>query len=241
MYGKNQYGLTQYARDSTPDSGQADYYIDLKQYVPPFVSEKAEMDVIYTAQGYEIGLARHNLEDLVEQCFVSSATWGLLRWEEVFGVATNMSLSYEQRREIIMAKIRGQGTTTAEMIKGVAEAFSGGEVEVIEDNSNYHFVVRFIGIYGIPRNMQAFISMLEDIKPAHLWYTFSYKYIIWDDLKPKTWNDLRPYTWDGLRIDEITPYVSWNGLKEEGYTWNSLAAYSWNKVKEIEEAKRTCN
>lgn len=205
------------------------------------MSEKAEMDVIYTAQGYEIGLARHNLEDLVEQCFVSSATWGLLRWEEVFGVATNMSLSYEQRREIIMAKIRGQGTTTAEMIKGVAEAFSGGEVEVIEDNSNYHFIVRFIGIYGIPRNMQAFISMLEDIKPAHLWYTFSYKYIIWDDLKPKTWNDLRPYTWDGLRIDEITPYVSWNGLKEEGYTWNSLAAYSWNKVKEIEEAKRICN
>lgn len=123
MYGKNKYGLLQYARDSTPDSTQTEYYIDLKQYVPPFVYEKVEMDAIYTAQGYEVGLARYNLEDLVAQCFVSSATWGLLRWEEVFGVATNMSLSYEQRREIITAKIRGQGTTTVEMIKGVAEAF----------------------------------------------------------------------------------------------------------------------
>ena len=241
MYGKNKYGLLQYARDSTPDSTQTEYYIDLKQYVPPFVYEKVEMDAIYTAQGYEVGLARYNLEDLVAQCFVSSATWGLLRWEEVFGVATNMSLSYEQRRDIITAKIRGQGTTTVEMIKGVAEAFSGGEVEVIEDNSNYHFIVRFIGIYGIPRNMQAFISMLEEIKPAHLWYTFDYKYVKWNDLKPKTWNDLRPYTWNGLRINEITPFVSWVGLNEEEHTWNSLAAYGWNKVKEIEEAKRICN
>lgn len=241
MYGKNKYGLIKYARDSTPDSGQTDHYIDLKQYVPPFVYEKKEMDALYTAQGYEVGLARHNLEDLVAQCFIATATWGLLRWEEVFGIATNLSLSYEQRREIIMAKIRGQGTTTVEMIKGVAEAFSGGEVEVIEDNSNYHFIVRFIGIYGIPRNMQAFIGMLEEIKPAHLWYTFDYKYIKWADLKPKTWNDLRPYTWNGLRINEITPFVSWAGLNEEEHTWSSLAAYGWNKVKEIEEAKRICN
>ena len=152
-----------------------------------------------------------------------------------------MSLSYEQRREIIIAKIRGQGTTTAEMIRSVAEAFTGGEVEVIEDSPNYHFIVRFVGVYGIPRNMQAFISILEDIKPAHLWYTFDYKYVIWNDLKQKTWNDLRPYTWDGLRIDEVTPYVSWTGLSEEEYTWNRLAAYGWLKVKEIEEAKRICN
>ena len=65
MYGKNQYGLIQYARDSTPDSGQTDYYIDLKQYVPPFVYEKKEMDALYTAQGYEAGLSRHNLVDLL--------------------------------------------------------------------------------------------------------------------------------------------------------------------------------
>ena len=199
------------------------------------------MDALYTEQGYEAGLARLIREDLVEQCIVSTATCGLIRWEEVFGIATNMPLSYEQRREIIMAKIRGQGTTTAEMIKDVAEAFSGGEVEVIEDNSNYHFIVRFIGIYGIPRNMQAFITMLEEIKPAHLWYTFDYKYIKWNDLKPRTWNDLRPYTWNGLRVNEITPFVSWNGLQEEEYTWNRLAAYEWEKVKEIEEAKRICN
>ena len=137
MYGKNQYGLIQYARDSTPDSGQTDYYIDLKQYVPPFVYEKKEMDALYTAQGYEAGLARHNLEDLVEQCFVSTATWGLIRWEEVFGIATNMSLSYEQRREIIMAKIRGQGTTTAEMIKDVAEAFSLSLIHISEPTRPY--------------------------------------------------------------------------------------------------------
>lgn len=241
MYGKNKYGLLQYARDSTPGGVQTDNYIELSQYVPQFIANITEIKEIYSTEGYELGILQNVFEDIFSQGFISTATWGLLRWEEVFGVATNMSLSYEQRREIIMAKIRGQGTTTVEMIKGVAEAFSGGEVEVIEDNPNYHFIVRFIGIYGIPRNMQAFITMLEEIKPAHLWYTFDYKYVKWNDLKPKTWNDLRPYTWNGLRINEITPYVSWTGLQEEEYTWNSLAAYGWNKVKEIEEAKRICN
>ncbi|MSS91381.1 DUF2313 domain-containing protein [Eisenbergiella tayi] len=241
MYGKNKYGLLQYARDSTPGSVQMDYYIELSQYVPQFIANITEIKEIYSTEGYELGILQNVFEDIFSQGFISTATWGLLRWEEVFGVTTNVSLSYEQRREIIMAKIRGQGTTTAEMIKDAAEAFSGGEVEVIEDNPNYHFIVRFIGIYGIPRNMQAFITMLEEIKPAHLWYTFDYKYVKWNDLKPKTWNDLRPYTWNGLRINEITPYVSWTGLQEEEYTWNSLAAYGWNKVKEIEEAKRICN
>lgn len=241
MYGKNKYGLIQFASDSGQDGGQTDYYTDLMQYVPPFVAEKTEMNKLYISQGYEAGLARHNLEDLLKQCFVLSATWGLIRWEEVFGITPNLSLSYEQRREIVLAKMRGQGTTTVEMIRSVAEAFSGGEVEVIEDNPHYRFIVRFVGIMGIPRNMQAFKNMLEEIKPAHLGYAFEYKWVIWNDLLPYVWNELRPYTWDGLRVMEITAFVSWNGLLEEEYTWNGLSALGWQDVKKIEEAKRICN
>lgn len=235
MYGKSQYGLLRYARDSDTGSSTDEYYRDLSRYVPGFVSELQEMAQIYETEGRELGSVRYNLDDLVDQCFVQTATWGLLRWEQEYGIKTNLSLSYEQRREIILAKMRGQGTTTVEMIRNTAIAFSGGEVDVIEDNSNYNFIIRFVGLYGIPRNMQAFIDMLEEIKPAHLGYSFEYKYVIWNELTPYIWDELKAYTWDGLRVNEITPFVRWENLSTR--SWDDLATYGWSEVKTIEEAK----
>ena len=199
MYGKNQYGLLQYAQEKSSDVEQKEYYVDLARYAPPFLSEIRELKAIYEAEGYAAGLLEHELSDLLDQCFISTSTWGLTRWEQVYGLATNMALSYEQRREILMAKLRGQGTTTAQMIKETAETFSGGEIEVIEDNPNNHFTVRFIGIKGIPRNMNAFISMLEDIKPAHLAYSFEYRYTTWSELINRSWSSAVGFTWDSIR------------------------------------------
>ncbi len=199
MYGKNQYGLIQYAQEKSSDEEQKEYYVDLARYAPPFLSEIRELKAIYEAEGYAAGLLEHELSDLLDQCFISTSTWGLTRWEQVYGLATNMALSYEQRREILMAKLRGQGTTTAQMIKETAETFSGGEIEVIEDNPNNHFTVRFIGIKGIPRNMNAFISMLEDIKPAHLAYSFEYRYTTWGELINRSWSSAVGLTWDSIR------------------------------------------
>ena len=143
----------------------------------------------------------HSLEDTINQCFVVSATWGLERWERVLGIETNLQLSFEQRREVIIAKICGQGTTTMEMIKNTAAVFSGGDVDVIEDNAHSRFIVRFVGAKGIPRNIRGFIEMLEEIKPAHLAYEFEYRYTVWNWLKQNyTWNSLQKISWDELRV-----------------------------------------
>lgn len=199
MYGINKYGLIQYAQEKTTDEEQKDYYVDLARYAPPFLAGVRELKAIYETEGYEVGLLEHELSDLLDQCFISTATWGLTRWEQVYGLVTNMALSYEQRREILVAKLRGQGTTTAQMIQETAETFSGGEIQVIEDNPNYHFIVRFIGIKGIPRNMNAFVSMLEDIKPAHLSYSFEYRYTTWEELINRSWVSVSGFTWDSIR------------------------------------------
>ena len=199
MYGKTLYGRSQYAQEGSGSTVPEEYFVDLARYAPPFLAEIREMAEIYRTQGYEVGQLQHDLEDLIDQCYIVTATWGLPRWEQMFGVATNMSLTYEQRREILMAKLRGQGTRTKKMIEDTAAAFSGGEVKVIEDNPRHLFIIRFIGIKGIPRNMQAFVSMLEDIKPAHLAYRFEYRYTTWNELKPYTWNHLGGMTWDDVR------------------------------------------
>ncbi len=201
MYGNNKYGTNPYGEWNLSGS-QEEPYIDLMPLVPSFITELAEMHELYTSQGYEVGRLRRAMEEAVSQCFIMTATRGLERWEEAFGIAANHSLSYEQRREVLIAKMRGQGTTTVQMIKDVAAAFSGGEVEVAEDNRRHLFTVRFTSTKGIPQNMQGFIAMLEEIKPAHLAYEFEYWLTVWDELNPYTWNRLGVMSWDGIKTLE---------------------------------------
>ncbi len=201
MYGNNRYGEFLYGNESKKINGE-EHYIDLLNLIPPFITELTEMYEMYISQGNEVGSLRHSMEDVIDQCFIMTATWGLGRWEAVFGIVTNHSLSYEQRREVLVAKMRGQGTTTVQMIKDVAAAFSGGEVEVTEDNPNHRFIVSFTSTKGIPENMQGFISMLEEIKPAHLAYEFKYWLTTWDELKNFNWNGLKVTTWDGIKTME---------------------------------------
>ena len=183
MYGQDKYGVVKYAGRDQSGQYAEEYFQDLSGYIPHFLRDKREIKATTTAEGYEIGLAFHNLRDVFDQAFIPTATWGLSLWERDNGVTTNLSLSFEERREILSAKLRGSGTVTGQMLKHTAEAFSGGEVEIIEKPEDYMFIIRFVGQKGIPRNMQAFMNMLEDIKPAHLAYKFEYTYTTWNSLK----------------------------------------------------------
>jgi hypothetical protein len=204
MYGTSQYGLVNYCVDTITADEINKYKVDLTKYVPTFISEISEMKAIYDVQGTELGSLLYYLDDILKQFFIDTATWGLIYLEDEYGIETNLDMSYEDRRTVIKAKKRGQGTTTKEMIKNVAESFSGGEVNIIEDNANYSFKVKFIGIKGIPKNMESFKNMLEDIKPAHLGYVFEYTYTVWNVLKEKnlTWTNSIIKTWDELKVYE---------------------------------------
>ncbi|NRT90951.1 YmfQ family protein [Clostridium beijerinckii] len=202
MYGSNQYGVVKYAENIPTPEDISKYKINLTKYVPTFVSEIPEMKASYDVQGTELGSFLYYADDIKKQLHIDTAIWGLIFWEERYGIETNLALSYEQRREIVKAKKKGQGTTTKQMIKNVAETFSGGEVDVIENTAPYTFTIQFMGVKGIPRNMQAFINMLEDIKPAHLGYVFKYTYTNWDylDSKKLSWNNAENNTWNQLEI-----------------------------------------
>lgn len=176
--------------------------INLTQYVPQFTYENSKiLKSIYKGLSTELTKVNDDIDDLMNQCFINSATWGLRLWEEEYGIKSDLSLSYEERREMVKAKMRGQGTTTIEMIKNTSEAFSGGEVEIEEHNEEYYFVVKFVGVRGIPKNISSFIKMLNIIKPAHLGYILKYSYNTYGDIKNNRWNneELKSYTYEAIR------------------------------------------
>lgn len=200
MYGNYLYGAVAYVDTPLTTDDIKSLAPDLMKYLPLYYNRKTGLvKSIEDASALEIARILYRLEDLKKQYFIDTATWGLEWYERDLGIPVDISKPYIYRREIIKARLRGRGTVTKQLIKNTARAFSGGEVDVIEYPSEFRFVVKFIGVLGIPPNLAGLIEEIDNIKPAHLLYEFEYTYTTWDMLKQLTWDDARNYTWNDIK------------------------------------------
>lgn len=177
--------------------------LDLLKYLPEFWHSIIEMCGIQNSISPEIAQIKSKLNDILNQCFVSTATWGLDMWEQELGITTNTDISFEERRAAIMSKLFGTATTTIAMIKQLTDSITGGVSVIAEDNVNYRFIVHFKSPYGIPNNIPALKAALEVCKPAHLGYVLIYTYATWGEIKRITWGTARTMTWDKIKICEV--------------------------------------
>lgn len=201
MYSKKIYGVSSYldipSKHEEDDKVEIKRETDLLECLPSFYHNSDIIKAFMESNSVEVDTLKAYMNDLVKNLYVKTATWGLDLFEEELGLVTDKSISYEERRERILAKKRGNGTTTKAMIKNTAEAFSGGEVEVIENFNDYSFIVKFVGVKGIPKNLALFKKMIEEIKPAHLNYELAFTYTVWSMVMAKSniWNDFNNKTW----------------------------------------------
>lgn len=150
------------------------------------------------ASGAELELMKQGVEEVLNQFFVSSTTWDIDKWEEELGILSVDGKPLEQRRAVILAKLRGIGTATVAMIQNVAESYTYGQVSVTEHPETYSFTFKFIDPYGVPSNLVDVQAAIEEIKPAHLGVIYEFSYMTWDehDVYNKTWNQ-----WDELDLN----------------------------------------
>jgi hypothetical protein len=139
----------------------------LKDYVPLFISQNNEFSTIYAALQSEIDELKLETDDLKKQFFIPTATWGINIWENLTGIITDTTKSIEERRSNILAKLRGLGTSTLEVIKQIAQSFVQ-EVEVIEHNQEYYFEIDLLSHNGFPYELNGLYNSIEEVKPAHL-------------------------------------------------------------------------
>lgn len=196
MYGHQIYGLDKYGENTKTIIQEQYTSPDLMKYLPSYYFKSYFTKNIQYSISREIGLLNHIKQDIFKQFFITTATWGLKYYEQELDISYNPTLTDNERREVIRAKLRGRGTTTKEMIKSTAASFSGGDVEIIEHNDDYYFTVKFVGVTGVPTNIEGFKNMLESIKPAHLNYELEYKYLKWGDINKYTWGKLKEHTWE---------------------------------------------
>ena len=175
----------------------------LKSYVSEFIAENVTFQRIYNAQGIELDNINAIAQDIVNQCFVDTATWGLDYWETMLKIPTDYSKPDDYRRTVIKSKIRGFGTVSVILIQNVAESFENGDINIIENPGNYSFEVKFVGMRGIPPNLDDLKNAIEEIKPAHLGVTYTFTYTTWSEVKTIAWSQVKTGTWNDLMTRKV--------------------------------------
>lgn len=149
----------------------------LMQHMPKYYRDILEIEELQNAIDLQLDELDIMSNEVLKQFFIYTATWSLPLWERIFGLTVGDTTSnLKERRENVISKLRSYGTTTKDMIVRVAKAFTNGEIEVIEDNPNYSFTIKFTSIVGIPDNLDNFKKVVSTIKPAHLSFNVEFRY-----------------------------------------------------------------
>jgi len=127
----------------------------LLEMLPGTYQHSAEIADLENALSIETEKAQKAKDGLMLQLNVDTATWGLVLWEKAYGIKTDVSKSFADRRSRIKSKMRARGVTTVDVIRKVAESFAGdkADVRVIEHNPEYRFAIKYIETLGLPPNI----------------------------------------------------------------------------------------
>lgn len=177
--------------------------MELTNYVEEHIFTGKIFSKIFLAQQAQIDKLNNDLEDLVNQAYICTATWGLKYWENELDITVDESDTLENRRSRCFAKIRSTGNCTISYIKQVALSYNCGEIDIVEDFENYKFTVKFISIKGIPPKVDDLKKTIRLISPAHLDVEYQFTYNTWEETKPFYWWDLKQYTWKDVMENKI--------------------------------------
>ena len=86
--------------------------VDISQYLPAFLSRSPHFKSTNDADSKEHDTIRIAIQDVLDQCYVASATWGLERWEELVGITTDTTLDINIRRQNVLSKLQNPESVT---------------------------------------------------------------------------------------------------------------------------------
>ncbi len=177
--------------------------MSLMKFMPPYYRESPVVVDLQGAFGSQTEALAAAKEDLFKQFTLDTATWGLANWEKAYGLEVEVTKDHEYRRSRVRSKMRSTSTTTLAMIKNVAESFSNGSVELIEEPGSHHFEIKFVGNIGIPPNMEDLQGAVEELKPAHLAVDYTVIYRTHLVLRQFTHAQLSAFTHRQIREEDI--------------------------------------
>ena len=182
---------------------ERDYNTNMLKQLPTYERKSRTIQEIIKSYDREFRNTEQQLVVVRRNQQIDTAIESLWISERDLGIRNRTTLNYQQRREqIISRNIASFSQTTEAVIKQVAAAYSNGEVDVNKTSIPGVYEIKFIGIRGIPNNLDGLKDAVEVVVPAHLQFDYAFIFNTWSFLANKTWGSVNRMTWDDLRTWE---------------------------------------
>lgn len=149
------------------------YKVDVLRYLPKFLSRDSTFKATQDSLSEEHEKQRLLIIDICKQLFVESATWGLDDWERVYGLH-NKHLPIDQRRNLLLVKIRGTQTITESKLQEIVNLVYPPKNAIVRENTGPN---TFKVIVDTIDALEEVRRVVEIYKPAHLSYLLSHAFI----------------------------------------------------------------
>lgn len=138
----------------------------LISYISPIYEQSKIMIAIFEAIGNEFDDSYEKLEDIKQQLFPQTATWGLVYWEQRLGLPTNYSEDLKTRRGKVIAKLQTRYPINPDNMANIIKNYTMANTLIEENISPYTFKVtsRIDDVI----NNKDLIYIVKKIKPSHL-------------------------------------------------------------------------
>ena len=165
----------------------------MNSYYPEVIRSIAEFNAIIEGEYPEFDELSKHRKTIVNDAYLSTMCEERVeQWENILGITPLSNSSIEDRRDTIIARIRGQGKLNTELINSIVNAFTGGTAHSwIEDS------VLYVEITPPPENKTfLFPNVEQELKqkvPAHLGLQVSRNYYTWGEINKtyNTWQDVK--------------------------------------------------
>lgn len=189
--------VTLLVRDGVTEGG-----VRMLNYYPEVIKRILEFQALMLSEGFEVDFLKTDVNLIVNEAWL--LTMGesrIIQWEELLNLAPTSDESLEDRREKIIAALRGKGKLNTEKINSIVGTFTNGgtAISYIENSTLYVKIQPPLG------NKQFKFTNVEKallpLIPAHLNLIVTRDYATWGEVKDnfaswetiynlETWGDL---------------------------------------------------
>lgn len=170
-----------------------DYHERMLSYYPEVIQSITEFQAIIDSEYPEFETLSQASGRVLSDAYLLTMTEDRVEeWENMLGIRPLEGSTVEDRRDTIIARIRGQGKLNTEMINIIVGTFTGGTANSwVKDGTLY------VEITPSPNNKQyRFENVEQELAakvPAHLGFRVSRNYYTWEETKNKftTWSDVK--------------------------------------------------
>lgn len=142
--------------------------VDILKYLPDFLSKDVNFKSVGDTNSLEHEKIRLLIQDIHNQYFIETATWGLSVYEKILDITPNPGDDYTARRNRILLRYQSSNTSTLEFMQMLLERYVAEDTKlsIVENNSKYNFSV--ICDNGNITDLNGMFEALDLYRPAHL-------------------------------------------------------------------------